>query len=115
MYSLALAPRLLVCLSGWSILAWRVHTEKPDVVRGQFQTALPDLQVMNFWYRYLYRPAAQPGVPELVGGSHCSYQLGLAGNAGHEAAGRAHAGPGQGRIIPPLQASWPRRLGGGVV
>jgi len=43
-YSLALAPRLLVCLSGWSILAWRVHTEKPDAVRGQFQAALPDLQ-----------------------------------------------------------------------
>jgi len=52
-YSLALTDRLLVCLSGWCLLSWRVDTNRPETVRGKFLGMFPDFQPTEEFQNWL--------------------------------------------------------------
>jgi len=52
-YNLAMNNRLLVCLSGWSCLAWRIDSSRPETVRGQFQGMIPDFQPSDQFQNWL--------------------------------------------------------------
>jgi len=52
-YNLAMNNRLLICLSGWSCLAWRIDSSRPESVRGQFQGIIPDFQPSNQFQNWL--------------------------------------------------------------
>lgn len=57
-YNLAINSRLLVCLSGWSCLAWRIDSSRPETVRGQFQGMIPDFQPSEEFQNWLEIHAA---------------------------------------------------------
>jgi len=57
-YNLAMNDRLLVCLSGWSCLAWRINSSRPETVRGQFQGMIPDFQPSDQFQNWLEIHAA---------------------------------------------------------
>eukprot|EP00090_Calanus_glacialis_P018917 TRINITY_DN29226_c0_g1_i1.p1 TRINITY_DN29226_c0_g1~~TRINITY_DN29226_c0_g1_i1.p1 ORF type:complete len:496 (+),score=140.44 TRINITY_DN29226_c0_g1_i1:83-1570(+) len=57
-YNLAMNDRLLVCLSGWSCLAWRINSRRPETVRGQFQGMIPDFQPSDQFQNWLEIHAA---------------------------------------------------------
>jgi len=57
-YNLAMNNRLLVCLSGWSCLAWRIDSSRPETVRGQFQGMIPDFQPSDQFQNWLEVHAA---------------------------------------------------------
>jgi len=57
-YNLAMNDRLLVCLSGWSCLSWRINSSSPETVRGQFQGMIPDFQPSDQFQNWLEIHAA---------------------------------------------------------
>jgi len=57
-YNLAMNDRILVCLSGWSCLAWRINSSRPETVRGQFQGLFPDFHPSDQFQNWLEIHAA---------------------------------------------------------
>jgi len=57
-YNLAINNRLLVCLSGWSCLSWRIDASLPATVRGKFQGMFPDFQTSDEFQNWLEVHAA---------------------------------------------------------
>jgi len=52
-YGLALCDKLLVVLSGWCILSWRVDSARPEQVRGRFLGMFPDFQPTEEFQNWL--------------------------------------------------------------
>ena len=52
-YNLVINDRLLVCLSGWSLLSWRVDSARPDTVRGRFMGVCPDFEPSDQYQNWL--------------------------------------------------------------
>ena len=52
-YNIAMNDRLLVCLSGWSLLSWRIDSARPDTVRGRFQGVCPDFEPSEDYENWL--------------------------------------------------------------
>ena len=57
-YNLAINNRLLVCLSGWTCLSWRIDASRPDTVRGRFQGMFPDFEPSDEFQNWLEVHAA---------------------------------------------------------
>ena len=57
-YNLSINNRLLVCLSGWSCLSWRIDACRPDSVRGRFQGMFPDFEPSDEFQNWLEIHAA---------------------------------------------------------
>jgi len=57
-YNLAMNDRLLICLSGWSCLTWRIDSSRPESVRGQFRGMFPDFQPSDQFQNWLEIHAA---------------------------------------------------------
>ena len=52
-YNLVINDRLLVCLSGWSLLSWRIDSARPDTVRGRFMGLCPDFEPSDQYQNWL--------------------------------------------------------------
>ena len=57
-YNISINNRLLVCLSGWSCLSWRIDSCRPDIVRGRFQGMFPDFEPSDEFQNWLEIHAA---------------------------------------------------------
>lgn len=65
-YNIAMTDRLLVCLSGWSCLSWRIDSSRPDTVRGQFRGLFPDFLPTDEFQNWLEIHAAVININWLV-------------------------------------------------
>jgi len=52
-YHISMNDRLLVCLSGWSLLSWRIDSGRPEMVRGRFMGVLPDFEPSDDYQNWL--------------------------------------------------------------
>lgn len=43
-YKIVISDRLLICLSGWSLLVWKIDSSQPGMVRGVIKGVFPDYQ-----------------------------------------------------------------------
>ena len=65
-YNLVINNRLLVCLSGWSCLSWRIDSARPDTVRGRFMGVCPDFEPSDDYQNWLEVHAAVINTDYLV-------------------------------------------------